>query len=110
MAIDLIQLSAALRIGDGVTAPEEPLSGILGRLLGVADAFVALYASTAPDAVKEEATIRMAGYLFDSPTASGSDRYASAWTNSGAGALLSRWHIQRVADAVAILDGPAGAG
>ena len=43
MAVTLTQLAAALRLGDGETAPTEPVSGILGRLLGVvAEAFVSI--------------------------------------------------------------------
>ena len=82
MAVDLIQLAAALRLGDGVTAPTEPVVGILSRLLGVSQAFVALAAPDAPEAIADEATIRMTAYLYDAPTASSGDRYAAAWRNS----------------------------
>ena len=41
MAVDLIQLAAALRLGDGVTAPTEPVAGLLARLLLVSQEFVA---------------------------------------------------------------------
>ena len=88
MAVTVTQLSAAIRVGDGTTAPEEPLASILTRLLGVASAFVSLTASEAPEAVRDEATVRFCSYLYDQPAASG-DSYANAWVNSGAGALLS---------------------
>ena len=39
MAVDLIQLAAALRLGDGVTAPTEPVAGLLSRLLLVVQRF-----------------------------------------------------------------------
>ena len=42
MAVTVTEVAAALRLGDGVTAPTEPLLGILTRLEGVADATVAV--------------------------------------------------------------------
>ena len=70
MAITVIDLAAALRIGDGVAAVPEPQNGILTRLLGVADAYTDLLVPTAPDAIQEEAQIRLASYLYDQPSAS----------------------------------------
>ena len=99
MAITLTQLAAALRLGDGVAAPSEPVLSILTRLLGVAEAYTGLLAGNAPEAVQDEAIVRFAGYLYDAPTASGGDRYAAAWTNSGAAGLVSKWVTQRVAGA-----------
>ena len=95
MAIDLIQLAAALRLGDGVTAPTEPIAGIISRLLGVSQAFVQIAAPLADEAVADEATVRMTAYLYDAPTAASGDRYAAAWRNSGAEALVSRWVVRR---------------
>ena len=40
MAVSLVELASALRLGDGVNAPEEPVAGILKRLERVANAFV----------------------------------------------------------------------
>ena len=97
MAVDLTQLAAALRLGDGVTAPTEPVAGILSRLMGVSEAFVELQASFAPAAVQDEAVVRMVAYLYDAPTAARGDRYAAAWRNSGAESLVSRW-VERRAD------------
>ena len=95
MAVDLIQLAAALRLGDGEIAPTEPVAGLLSRLLGVSQAFVAVAAPDAPEAIADEATIRMTAYLYDAPTAAAGDRYAAAWRNSGAEALVSRWVVRR---------------
>ena len=99
MALTVTQLAGALRLGDGVTAPSEPVLSILTRLLGVAEAYTGLIAGDAPDAVKDEAIVRFAGYLYDAPTASGGEHYAAAWTNSGAAGLVSKWVVQRVAGA-----------
>ena len=98
MAVNLIQLAAALRLGDGVTAPTEPVAGIISRLLGVSQAFVQIAAPLADEAIADEATIRMTAYLYDSPTASSGDRYAAAWRNSGAEELVSRWVIRRAGE------------
>ena len=95
MAVDLIQLAAALRLGDGETAPTEPVAGLITRLLGVSQAFVAIAAPDAPEAIADEATIRMTATLYDAPTAASGDRYAAAWRNSGAEALVSRWVVRR---------------
>ena len=95
MAVDLIQLAAALRLGDGEIAPTEPVAGLLSRLLGVSQAFVAIAAPDAPEAIADEATIRMTATLYDAPTAAAGDRYAAAWRNSGAEALVSRWVVRR---------------
>ena len=95
MAVDLIQLAAALRLGDGEIAPTEPVAGLLSRLLGVSQAFVAIAAPDAPEAIADEATIRMTATLYDSPTAAAGDRYASSWRNSGAEHLVSRWVVRR---------------
>ena len=95
MAVDLIQLAAALRLGDGETAPTEPVAGIISRLLGVSQAFVQIAAPEAPEAIADQATIMMAATLYDSPTAAAGDRYAAAWRNSGAEALVSRWVVRR---------------
>ena len=99
MALTLTQLAAALRIGDGQTAPPDPIASILTRQLGVAQAFVELIADGAPDAIKDEATVRMAGYLYDSPTAGSDMKYSDAWRNSGAASLIARWVVRRLGDA-----------
>ena len=60
MALDLGGLAAALRITDGAN-PEEPIAGILNRLLAVSEAVVELQAPNAPDEVQDEARIRLCG-------------------------------------------------
>lgn len=108
MAVTIGQLAAALRLTDGAD-PVEPQLSILTRLSGVADAFIDLLSPTAPDAIKDEAKIRMAGYLYDAPTATSGDRYASAWRNSGAAALVSRWVERRAVGADGTADAAAAA-
>ena len=96
MAVNVTQLAAALRLGDGVTAPVEPLLSILTRLLGVGDATVALLAPDAPDVVKDEAVINYAAQLYDKPSAPSGNRYAAAWVNSGAASLVGSWVVRRI--------------
>ena len=109
MSVSIIQLAAGLRVGDGVASPDEPLLSILTRLDGVADAFLGLLASDSPSAVQDEAKVRFASYLYDQPNVVSGDRYASAWRNSGAAALVANWQVRRVV-ADSATTAPAGSG
>ena len=55
MAVTLstIQLAAAMRIGDGVTALVEPQASVISRILASATALVESYAPNAPESVSE---------------------------------------------------------
>ena len=96
MAVDLIQLGAALKLTDGMAEPNEPIRSILSRYLGVGAALVDLLASGAPEPIQDEAVIRLAAYLYDSPTAASGSGFADAWRNSGASGLVQRWRVVRV--------------
>lgn len=96
MVVTTTQLSAALRIGDGVIAPGQPLESILSRYLGVAEAFLEIEAPGAPEAIKAEASVRFAGFLYDAPTAGRGDQFSNAWRSSGAAGLIQRWKSVRV--------------
>ena len=52
----------------------------------------------APADIKDEATIRVAGYLYDQPTAAEGDRFAFAFRSSGAAGLLSPWVSKRAGE------------
>ena len=71
VTISVIQLAAALRIGDGVTPLVEPQAGVLNRILASATALVESYAPNAPESIMNEAAIRTGGYLFDAPPGGG---------------------------------------
>ena len=101
VTLTVAQLANALRVGD--TAEETEL---VTRLLAASTAAVERYAPDAPNAIADEAAIRLAGYLFDMPHAPGGARYANALRNSGAAGLLSLW---RVIGATPLLD-PAPTG
>ena len=85
MAVNLTadQLAAAIRVGDSA----EELAEVT-RLLAYATEAVTKHAPDAPDAVANEATIRLAAYLFDQPTAGRRDNYAFALRSSGAARML----------------------
>lgn len=90
MAVSPAELAAAVRLGDGVTDPAEPLAGVLRRLLAAAEAIVEQVCPQAPDAVKDLAIVQLCAYLYDKdPTLGG--RLENALTNSGARGLLSLW-------------------
>ena len=99
-----------MRQGDGVTALVEPLLSVITRLHGVGEATVDLLAPDAPAAVKDEAVIRYASYLYDTPSGTSGDRYAASWRNSGAGALVAGWVVRRVAESVAATSSDGGGG
>lgn len=69
------------------------------RLLGVCTETAELLAPEAPDAILDEAVIRMAGYLYDQPEAHRGGGYASAWNNSGAAGLVAPWRVRRAGNA-----------
>ena len=96
-------LAAALRLGDSAEEVAEAT-----RLLGYVTAAITKHLGVAfdgaPDAVVEEAAIRLAGYLFDMPNAGRGLSYANAGRNSGAWTILLPYRIHRAGstgDAVA---------
>ena len=95
LTISVAQLSQAVRLT--VTgSPAPPYLAILTRQLAVAESQIELYAPTADDDTKNEAAIRMVGYLLDAPTANPSRNVSTpefAFRNSGAKGLLSSWHV-----------------
>ena len=95
MAVTLTELAGALRLGDGETLPVEPVAGILERLKAAGSSLIATVSPDAPDTIKDEALVRFVAYIYDSPNASPGDGYASAWRNSGAESLVSRWVVRR---------------
>ena len=89
VTLTIAQLATALRVG---TSTEE--AEILTRLLAASTETVGLYAPSAPDAIANEAVVRLAGYLYDQPNVGGRGT-TNALRNSGATALLAQWRVQR---------------
>ena len=103
VSLTVAQLANALRVGDTTEETE-----LVARLLSASTELVQRYAPDAPDAVLDEAVVRLSGYLFDMPNAPGGARYTNALRNSGAAGLLSLW---RVIGATPLLDpAPTGGG
>ena len=98
MAVNLtvIELAGAIRVGDGLDALEEPVLGILTRLLEATAALVERTAPNAPTAVQNEAVVRCSGWLFDVPDTGAGTRYGSAMRSSGAMGLLAPWRVHRI--------------
>lgn len=89
------ELRAALRLDDGAEVNAE-----ITRLLASTSAMVERHAPDAPDTIQNEAVIRVAGYVYDQPTASRGDSYANAMRSSGAARFLLPW-VEHRAGAVA---------
>ena len=96
MALTLtqVQLSAAIRLGD---SPEEVAES--ARLLTYVTEAITRHLGTsyedAPEAVVNEAGIRLAGYLFDQPNAGRGLSFANSGRNSGAWAILLPYRVHR---------------
>ena len=96
MALTLtqVELSAAIRLGDSTEETAEAtrllayVTAAISRHLG--DAYEA-----APEAVVNEAGIRLAGYLFDQPNAGRGLSFANAGRNSGAWTILLPFRVHR---------------
>ena len=109
MAVTLTvqELALALRLvanADVTVAPE-----IIGLLTGhhaTGVALVANYAPAAPDAVQNEAVIRIASYLFDAPLSF--NRTVNVMRTSGAASMLAPFRVLRATGTPASGDGVSG--
>ena len=96
MAVTLTatDLASAIRIG---SSAEETAQAT--RLLAYAVEAISRHLGTAyedaPEAILNEAAIRLVGYMFDQPTAAGGASFANALRNSGAAAMLLAYRIHR---------------
>lgn len=90
VTITAADLLAALRLGS--TAEETAQAE---RLLTYATTAVEKHAPDAPEAVQNEAVIRVAAYEYDRPTAPRGSGYASSLRNSGAASMLLPYRTHR---------------
>ena len=80
----LAQLAGDLRLGDGSTAPTGAVASVLGRIDATARAMVLRYAPGAPDAIHNEAYVRLASWLYDAdPTGRGGRAFGDPKLRSG---------------------------
>lgn len=70
---------------------ETDVASLVDRLVITCSLIVVETAPFAPDAVHNEACVRLVGYLFDQPNAPAGGGYANALRNSGADALLNQY-------------------
>lgn len=92
VSITSVQLAAALRVGDGLSLPPEPVGGVVTRLLSAATELVQDYAPDAPEGVQNEAVVRVCGWLFDAVPGR---TFANAMDLSGAKALIAPYRARR---------------
>ena len=90
VTITVTALAAALRIGETTEETAE-----VTRLLAYATQAVTRYAPDAPEATANEAVIRLAAYIYDSPNTSARTGYAHALHNSGAADMLFPYRVHR---------------
>ena len=92
MAVSLTvpELAGALRVGSSSQETTE-----MTRLLAYTTEAVTRHAPDAPTAVSNEATIRLAGYLFDQPDWTRNSTGGDPLRNSGAMRILNPWRIHR---------------
>ena len=88
MALTDAQFRAALRVGD---APEEIEQAT--RIRGYVYIAIEQHSPNAPDAVKDEAAVRLGGYLYDQPHVGRAGTFANALRSSGAAHILLP-HVQ----------------
>ena len=102
--VALANATATLKAAVQGVAEDDARAAALGE---AASAMVEQYAPGAPQALKNEALLRHAGYLAQADFGSivkesigprdveFATNHANAWRNSGAAALLSRWRVRR---------------
>ena len=100
VTITLEELAVAMRAADVVGGlVDNPLLPDITRLFAAGRAIVERRAPDAPDAIQNEALVRLTGYLFDAPLGRGhvarGQGWANAWLNSGAADICSDWIDRR---------------
>ena len=99
MALTDVQFRAALRIGD---APEEVAQATRIRTYAYTAIERHVNFVTIPDEVRDEAAVRLGGYLYDQPHAGRSGSYANSMRNSGAAFILAPYVKHRLGIAEAM--------
>ena len=89
------ELSAALRLGASVEETAEATRLLTYATTAITRHLGAATYATTPEAVVNEAVVRLCGYLFDSPTANAGTSFANAIRNSGAAAMLLPYRVHR---------------
>ena len=94
VTIPVAELASAIRVGDSTEETAQ-----VERLLAYATTTIERHLGDeyplTPEAIVNEATVRIVGYLFDAPTSSRGSAFANAIRNSGAGRMLLPYVIHR---------------
>ena len=98
VTLTVADLARAARVGDTAIETAE-LTRILAYVTEAIDRHLGDAYDTTPDAVINEAAVRMGAYIFDRPTASRGAAYANAGRNSGAWSALLPWTVHRAGSA-----------
>lgn len=91
MAVTPDDLIRAMRLPTG----DDDALADATRLGEVAAVWIDRYAPDAPEAIRDEAVLRFASYLYDTPAAPEGTGVRSPLMHSGAAALLNQWKAQR---------------
>ena len=92
MAVSIEQLANAIRVDN---PDDAAVADALAHWLRAAREVVYFKAPDAPIAASDAGILRLAGYLYDQPSASRSSGFANALTNSGALSLIGPWVVRR---------------
>lgn len=92
MAVTVQELFEGIRAGVG--EPEGTALADMNRILAYANEAIRIYASAAPEAVKDMAVIQLGQYLYDAPVAARRSP-ANALAESGVWAMLSPYREHR---------------
>ena len=96
MALTTREVATAFRLAlDDQGMLSEDDKALVLRLMAASMAVANRFAPDAPARSAEEAIVRMAAYMFDAPESPAGDRYAAAFRNSGAMALLAPFKVRR---------------
>ena len=82
-------------MSDGTTIPAGPVGIVLARIAATARQAVVTYAPAAPDAIHDEAFVRLAGWLYDADPSGSRAGGADGMRASGAASLLAPYHVRR---------------
>ena len=99
VTLSVPELLVELRLGDSTEEVQ-----LATRRLGYASVAVVKSTPDAPDAVHNEAAVRLAAYLYDQPNAPTGDGYANALRSSGAARILLPYRVHRAGSTAEVME------
>ena len=110
VTITVQQLALEMRVGD-TAAETELVTRRLAYATVAIERHLGIVYATTPEAVLNEATIRLCSYIYDQPTSSGGLAFGNAMRFSGAARMLLPYRLHKVsttAEAVALVNDAVG--